>query len=54
MKPSMDEARLGYAIDRLAKEMESSKSEIREALTNEARLLRREDPETDLRLSELD
>ena len=54
MKPPMDAARVKYAVDRLAKEMSASKSEIREALTNEARLYRREEPESDLRLSELE
>lgn len=54
MKPPLDEARLKYAVDRLAREMDASKHEIREALTNEARYYRNEEPETELRLSELD
>lgn len=53
MKPSLDTARYSKALDALAQETGADSQLLHEALTNEARLHRREEAESELRLGDV-
>lgn len=53
MKPSYHEARADVAAVALARVTDADRATLYEALDNEAALVRREEPETDLRLEDV-